>query len=155
MALTPKQKIPVILYEENKDGKTNIIPYISVEKNEEMPKVLFISEYKDTGETEPDGDGGMAQIVDMIVHKYVDMEHLVKVLDKKTNDKVRVALGMKPLEVAKKEGQKILDKVVKNANGTRDDLLYNKSKRDERAFALGSAFKKKVDEMTSEEEKKD
>lgn len=140
-------KLPIILYEEPKPNEpVNPIPYIEVGLNEEMPKVLFISEYKETGEFEP-SEQGTAAIVDMYIHKFVDLEHLKEVLDPKTNDKVRVALGMKPLLEAKKAGQKILNKINKKAERYKKELETDQEKRNQRAFKLGEDFMRKAEQI--------
>lgn len=110
-----KYEIPEILYEEPQPGiAPNRIPYIEVPKEKQMPPVLFIFEYKHTGETEPGPNGDPMAIVDQVPHKYVDMELLKEKLSPETNDEVRVALGLKPLLEAQKKGKDILDKVDKN-----------------------------------------
>src|SRR5690349_14627413 len=112
MNKTEKYEIPEILYEEPVPGHApNKIPYIEVQQDKTMPPVLFIFEYKHTGETEPGSNGEPVSIVDQIPHKYVDMEFLKSNLSSELNDLVRIAIGLKPLEEAKRKGQDILDKV--------------------------------------------
>ena len=107
------------------------MPYIEVQKEGQMPPMLFIFEYKHTGETEPDDRGREVAIVDQIPHKYVDMEYLKDRLSPELNDQIRVALGMKPLQVAKEEGQKIMDKVMFQVSLIKDDAEKEKlEKRD-------------------------
>lgn len=150
-----KPKLPIILYEEPKPGEpANPIPYVEIGLNEEMPKVLFISEYKETGEFEPSAEG-TAAIVDMIIHKFVDLEHLQKVLDSKTNDKIRVALGMKPLKEAQKKGQNILSKVMSNAQNNKKELESNEDKRAKRAFVLGEDLKRKAEQFLKNNKKEE
>jgi hypothetical protein len=115
-AIQKLSKIPILYYEEESDGGANPIPYIPMEVNEQWPVVLFVQEYRETGETEPDDEGNPQPICDMIMHKYVDMEHLGANLTPEANDMVRVALGLEPLAVAQEKGQKILDKVYENVN---------------------------------------
>jgi len=111
---TEKYEVPVILYEEPKNGeRPNPIPYIDVASTAKMPPVLFIFEYRQTGEFEPDSKGNPVEIVDQIPHKYVDMEHLKDKLPPHLNDMIRTLLGMKPLKEAQKDGQVILEKVNK------------------------------------------
>lgn len=113
-----QSQVPVILYEEPTGHNEGGIPfpYIEVPKNGVMPPVLFIFEYKHTGEFEPDEKGNPAAIIDQMLHKYVDLEHLKEKLSPGLYDSVRVALGMKPLKEAQAAGQKILDKVQANVN---------------------------------------
>jgi hypothetical protein len=142
---TKKPKIPVLLYEEPKPGEAvNPIPYIEIEKDGEMPRVLFVSEYKETGEFEADAVHGSVAIVDMLIHKFVDMEHLKEMLDSETNDKVRVALGMKPLKEAQQAGQPILDKIFTSAEARRKELETSQDARGERAFTLGEDLRRKA-----------
>lgn len=110
-----KYEIPQILYEEPQPGQAaNPIPYIEIPQDKNMPPVIFIFEYKHSGETEPGQNGEAIEMVDQIPHKYVDMEVLKEKLSPETNDLVRVALGMEPLKQATKKGKEILDKVNKN-----------------------------------------
>jgi hypothetical protein len=132
-AVSKQPQLPVILYEEpsGKNDKGISMPYIEVQKEGQMPPMLFIFEYKHTGETEPDDRGREVAIVDQIPHKYVDMEYLKDRLSPELNDKIRVALGMKPLQVAKEEGQKIMDKVMFQVSLIKDDAEKEKlEKRD-------------------------
>jgi hypothetical protein len=122
MAKTEKYEVPVILYEEPKAGdRPNPIPYIDVSKDGKMAPVLFIFEYRQTGEFEPDSKGNPVEVVDQIPHKYVDMEHLKEKLPAHLNDMIRTLLGMQPLKEAQKEGQVILDKVNKAVAAKKKD----------------------------------
>lgn len=128
-----KYEIPVILYEEPRSGlKPNPIPYIEISKEGKMPSVLFLFEYKHTGEFEPDSAGEEVEIVDQLPHKFVDLEHLKEKLPPHLNDMVRVLLGMKPLTQAQEEGQVILDKVWKNVDEYKQKLTAPKNKEDKK-----------------------
>lgn len=153
MNINKKFKVPVILYEQDKDGKSNILPYIEVGKEEEMPPILFISEYKETGEYEADPHFGSRPIVDMLIHKYVDLDILSKKLDEKTFDKIRLALGMQPLKVAQKSGQKILDKIVLNAENNKLELETNPEAKMKRTFSIGEDLKQKMKNILEENKK--
>lgn len=126
-------QLPVILYEEpsGKNDRGISMPYIEVQKGGHMPPMLFIFEYKHTGEVEPDERGREVAIVDQIPHKYVDMEYLKERLTPELNDQIRVALGMKPLQVAKQEGQKILDKVMLQYTVIKDEAEKEKNIKSE------------------------
>lgn len=130
-----KYEIPLILYEEpSSRGEKGIpFPYIEVQKDKNMPPFLFIFEYKYTGEVEPDENGKEAAIVDQIPHKYIDMEYLQEKLSPELNDKVRVAIGLKPLQTAKQSGQEILDRVFAKVN---DISAKAKEDRDEKVKEL-------------------
>tara|TARA_B100000900_G_scaffold412951_1_gene435797 strand:- start:3253 stop:3618 length:366 start_codon:yes stop_codon:yes gene_type:complete len=106
--------IPEITYEEIDDGISSNIPFIAVPKNEEMPKVIFIFESKETGEHEPGPEGELLPIVEMDLHQYADMVHLKRGLAPEVYDTVRTCLGLKPLNVAIKEGQEVSDRIRKN-----------------------------------------
>lgn len=143
-------KIPIILYEESAQGETNLIPYIEVGIDEEMPTALFISEYKETGEFEI-GSNGKSPIVDMVIRQYVNMDHLKKRLDAKTYDRIRVALGMQPLKKARKKGQQILNKVFVQAQKNKQNLEEDKELRSKRAFELGEILMRKSKEFLDKE----
>jgi hypothetical protein len=157
METAKKPKIPVILYEEPLPGEEgrNPIPYLEVGIDEEMPPVLFISEYKETGEFEVGSDGGQAAIVDMLIHKFVDLDHLKDKLDSKTYDKIRIALGMQPLKVAQKAGQKILDNVFVKAAENKNKLKTDEEARSKRAFKLGEDLRKKAEVFLKDSKEKD
>jgi hypothetical protein len=112
-----KYEIPEILYEEPRPGEpANLLPYIEVKKDKKMPPVIFIFEYKETGETEPDEKGNEAVVVEQIPHMYLDMAILKEKLPPAINDAVRVAFGMLPLKEAQEAGAKIVDKAIENVN---------------------------------------
>lgn len=148
MSSVKKQpQLPVILYEEpsGKNDRGISMPYIEVPKEGQMPPMLFIFEYKHTGETEPDDRGREVAIVDQIPHKYVDMEFLKERLNADLNDQVRVALGMKPLQVAKQEGQKIMDKVFFNVSVVQEEAEKEKQEKKELVTKeLEKKFKEKL-----------
>ena len=146
-AVNKQAQLPVILYEEpsGKNDRGISMPYIEVPKGGQMPPMLFIFEYKHTGETEPDDRGREVAIVDQIPHKYVDMEYLKERLSPELNDHVRVALGMKPLQVAKQEGQKILDKVMFQVSIIKDEAEKEKIEKRE---LVAQELEKKTKEKT-------
>lgn len=119
-----KYKIPVILYESEEQA----IPYVEVEKGDDMPPTLFIQEYKHTGDYEPDSSGEEQPIVDMIMHMFVDMDFLSKKLNPELYDMVRTSIGLQPVKKAREEGQKILDRVYSNVNDRVEEALSQKEK---------------------------
>jgi len=135
-----KGQLPVILYEEpSSRGSQEIpFPYIEVAKEGMMPPVLFIFEYRHTGEVEPDEKGRESPIVDQIPHKYVDMELLKEKLSPEVNDIVRVAIGMKPLKEAQTSGQVILDKVYSKIDKNMNEEATALSKENSLAKALAT-----------------
>jgi len=114
--MTSKNWIPEIMYEEVDEGLSSNIPFIPVPKNEEMPKVIFIFESRETGEYEPNDDGDPVPILEMDLHQYADMLQLKEGLDESTYDKVRTCLGLEPLRTAVTKGRKITENVRKNVN---------------------------------------
>lgn len=146
-AVNKQPQLPVILYEEpsGKNDRGISMPYIEVPKGGQMPPMLFIFEYKHTGEVEPDDRGREVAIVDQIPHKYVDMEYLKERLTPDLNDQIRVALGMKPLQVAKQEGQKIMDKVMFQVSIIKDEA--EKEKKEKREL-VAQELEKKTKEKT-------
>jgi hypothetical protein len=87
--------IPEILYEEE-NGLTQQLPFIPVPHDEEMPKLLFIFESRETGEYEPDEFGNESPIVDLDLHQYVNMNLLKTLLDADALNLVRKSLGLQP-----------------------------------------------------------
>jgi hypothetical protein len=108
-----KYELPEICYDEPVPGQpANQFPFILVKSGKKMPPVIFIEERRETGETEPGPNGEPVEIVDSLMHKFVDMEVLKEKLPPHLNNIVRTTLGMKPLEEATVSGQAILDKVM-------------------------------------------
>jgi len=153
-AKKPLPKIPILYYEEPNPGEpANPIPYIEIGKDEQMPVVLFISEYKETGEFEVDTGTGSHPIVDMTFHKYVDLDHLQAVFSPKLFDKIRVGLGMKPLKEAQKAGKPLMDKVFLNAELRKNTLENSEEERQRRAFTLGEGLRQKSEEFLKNQDK--
>lgn len=125
-----KYKIPVILYE----SEEQVIPYVEVQHEDEMAPTLFIQEYKHTGTFEPDESGDEQPVVEMSMHMFVDMEFLSKKVGPKLYDKVRTSIGLEPVKKARKSGQKILDKVYKNAEDNIEKALAGKDEKLEKAI---------------------
>ena len=99
---------PEIVYEETANGFTAGLPFIDVPKDKNMPAVLFMYESRKIQEEELEKE--------IVLHSYANMLQLKDKLSPEDYDKVRVALGLKPLEVAIIEGSKITESVNKNLN---------------------------------------
>ncbi len=108
------QWIPEICYEDDTDGITSHIPFISVPLEAEMPHVLFIFESRDTGEFEPGHDGQAIPIVDLDLHQYADMNVLRDTLPTHLYDTVRQAIGLAPLVEAVPKGVELTNKIRDN-----------------------------------------
>lgn len=106
--------IPEIMYEDSEDGLSSKLPFIMVPENEEMPKMLFIFESRDTGEFEPGIDGEELPITEMELHQFADMAVLKEGLPELLYNQVRKCLGLQPLRSAVTAGQKISNNIRKN-----------------------------------------
>jgi hypothetical protein len=105
--------IPEIMYEETDEGFSSHIPFIMVPLDQEMPKMIFVFESRETGEYEPNNDGDPVPIIEMDLHQYADMIQLKKGLDELTYNKVRNCLGLEPLRAAAEKGSKITNSIRK------------------------------------------
>ena len=103
---------PEIVYEAA-DGVSSRFPFIVVPDDQEMPKVLYIIESRDTGERATLEDGSEQPVMDMEMHQYADMSVLKKYLSTESFDAVRSALGLEPLAIASQKGEKINESVRK------------------------------------------
>jgi hypothetical protein len=101
------QWIPEIAYEEAEGGLTSKIPFITVPQEEEMPRMLFIFESRETGEFEPGLEGEEVPVVELNLHQYVDMFYLKENLTPEEYDRVRYVLGLDPLAKAVEKGRAI------------------------------------------------
>ncbi len=103
--------IPEIMYEENEDGTSSHIPFVPVPTGEEMPKLLYVFESRETGDMEPGLDGEEVPVIQWDLHQYADMAILKENLAVSTYDQVRLALGLEPLEDAVKKGRNLSQSV--------------------------------------------
>lgn len=101
-----KAWIPEIFYEEG--GQ---LPFISVPKEEEMPKMLFVFESRETGEFEPGPRGEELPVTEMTLHQYADMEFLKVGLTTPEYDRIRTVLGLQPLKDATDAGKQITQNI--------------------------------------------
>jgi hypothetical protein len=104
--------VPEIYYEEaDENGLTSHIPFIAVPDEEEMPKILFIFESRETGEVEPGPDGEDLPVTQMDLHQYADMAVLKDGLSPELFDEVRSVLGLQPRAEAADAGRRITDRI--------------------------------------------
>tara|TARA_B100001093_G_C26392337_1_gene827621 strand:+ start:129 stop:485 length:357 start_codon:yes stop_codon:yes gene_type:complete len=107
--------VPEIMYEESDDSSINSnIPFVMVPKEEVMPNILYIFESRDTGELEPGLDGNPVPVFEWDLHQYADLLILKNNLNKVDYDKVRLALGLEPIDVAAEKGKQISKKIKNN-----------------------------------------
>ena len=111
-----KHWIPEIMYEEasEMDAVSSHIPFIPVPQGEEMPRILFVFESRETGEFEPGPEGEELPVTDFELHQYADMAVLKNKLPEDVFDQVRDALGLEPLKTAAEKGRAITAKVRSN-----------------------------------------
>jgi hypothetical protein len=106
---------PEISYEQDDDGaQLGNLPLIHVPAGEEMPRFLMIWEARDTGEIEPGLSGEDVPVVEWDLRQYAQMEVLKSKLSPEDYDKVRLALGLKPLAEATAAGQAVTQRVREN-----------------------------------------
>jgi len=108
--MTNNNWVPEIMYEEGSEGASNI-PFIQVPEDEEMPKLLFMFESRNTGELEPGPEGEEMPVFEWDLHQYADMAILKEALRPELFDEVRVSLGLQPMAEAVEAGQKISQNV--------------------------------------------
>jgi hypothetical protein len=107
--------IPEIMYEDSHDeGLTSHIPFIPVPENEEMPKMLFIFESRETGEFEPGPEGEDLPVTEMELYQYAEMSVLKGKLPPEVYDLVRAALDLEPLQLAAEKGSEITNNIRLN-----------------------------------------
>jgi hypothetical protein len=114
--MTNRNWIPEIMYEDDDNGMTSKIPFIMVPKEEEMPKLLFMFESRETGEYEPGLEGEQLPIIEMELHQYADMSFLKQGLSPELYDKVRICLGLEPLMQAAAKGTQITERIREKFN---------------------------------------
>ena len=111
--MSEKRKwVPVIVYEDYEDSLSGGLPFIQVPPDKEMPDILFMFGSTETGEFEPDLEGNPQPIMEMELFQYANMHYLKEELDADTYDKVRVILGLEPLNVAREKGMKQSKKIL-------------------------------------------
>lgn len=118
--------IPEIVYEGDEEEQFGSLPMIHVPPSETMPNVLFIWEVQETGEFEPGLNGEEVPVIEMDLRQYVMMDSLKAAvkngkLTLEDLNKVRTALGLKPLAEAVALGHQITQNV-------RDSVAHNELK---------------------------
>ncbi len=111
MAEEKNNWIPEIMYEESSGEGSSNLPFIQVPKGEEMPKLLFMFESRQTDETEPGPEGENLPVYEWDLHQYANMAVLKDSLRTELYDEVRVSLGLQPMAEAVAAGQQISQNV--------------------------------------------
>lgn len=113
MSDNPRKWVPEIMYEDyEEENLSGGIPFVQIPEDKEMPDILFMFGSQNTGEFEPDSEGDPQPIVEIELYQYACMLYLKQSLDSKTYDKVRVCLGLQPLEEAIQKGMKISETML-------------------------------------------
>jgi len=99
--------VPEIEYEEVEDGLTSKIPFITVPEEEEMPRLLYVFESRETGEFEPGPEGEELPVSEITLHQYANMSYLKQHMSSIEYDNLRYALGLQPMREAAVQGQEI------------------------------------------------
>jgi len=112
--IKPARKwVPEIMYEEyDEESISGGLPFIQIPEEKEMPDILFMFGSKETGQFEPDEEGEPQSIVEMELYQFANMQYLKDDLDEETYDKVRVSLGLEPLNTATQKGMKQSQKIL-------------------------------------------
>lgn len=102
---------PELMYEDDESGQASKIPFILVPDGEEMPKILFVFESRETGEVEPGPEGEELPVVQWDLHQYADMAILKENLKPEVFDLVRNALGLESVKTAAVKGKNITENI--------------------------------------------
>lgn len=106
MQKSKRKWVPEICYEEyDEDALTGGLPFIQVPNTHETPDILFMFASKDTGEMTIGDDGEPEPIVEMELNQYACMKYLQAGLSADDYDKVRICLGLLPLNEARQKGK--------------------------------------------------
>ena len=107
----PSRWIPEIMYEEDSSGLSSHIPFIQVPLEEDMPRMIFVFESRETGDFEPGSAGEELPVTELDLHQYADMAVLKENLSFAEYDNVRFALGLEPLTEAVKKGKEVTQNI--------------------------------------------
>ena len=110
-----RQWVPEICYEEYETADlTNGLPFIQIPENKEVPDVMFFFASKETGEYDVGAEGEPEPIVEMEPYQFACMKYLQDGLSAEDYDKVRICLGLLPIDEARQKGLKIASKQAKD-----------------------------------------
>lgn len=127
--MTKKDWMWEIVYADTDDGENQLgsLPMVHCPANQEMPKFLLIWEVRSTGTFEPGLSGEDVPVVDQELKQYARMDVLKEKLTPQEFDRIRLALGLKPLLEAAKTGHEITQKVRENVAQKELSALGKKS----------------------------
>ena len=96
---------PEIFYEESHEGFTNGMPFMRIEDSKTIPNALFIGAAKNI--ENKNNESSEEDMCEITMQMYINSEVLKKVLSSEDYDKVRVSIGLFPLnEAIEKSKQK-------------------------------------------------
>ena len=121
----PTDWVPEIVYEEAESGLTSRIPFINVPPGEEMPRLLFVFESRETGEFEPGPKGEDLPVTEIDLYQYANMNYLKSRMSLIEYDNLRYSLGLEPMKTAAVKGQKISSNVRVATEGQHINALDN------------------------------
>ena len=104
--------LPELYYEEGTDGMAGQFPFVQIPNDKDMPSMLFVLGSRETGDTAPSSTGEPEPIVEMEMFSYVNMQQLEEVMSFEAYDELRVIIGLKPIDEAKKLGMKKSEKMA-------------------------------------------
>lgn len=99
-----KFKQPEIFYEESHEGFTNGMPFMRIESEDSVPTALFLGAAKNIENKNIEVDE--EEICEITMQMYVNSEVLKNVLTKEDYDKVRISIGLDPLDIAIEKSNK-------------------------------------------------
>tara|TARA_B100000131_G_scaffold295267_1_gene312126 strand:+ start:271 stop:636 length:366 start_codon:yes stop_codon:yes gene_type:complete len=119
--MSDKRKwVPEIMYEEyEEESISSGLPFIQVPSDKEMPDTLFVFCSNETGEFEPDLEGNPVPIMELELYQYANMKYLQDGLSPDDFDKVRVALGLLPLDEARAKGREKTNEMAATIKNSR------------------------------------
>ena len=95
---------PEIFYEETAEGFTNGMPFMRIENEHKIPTALFMGAAKNIQNKNSEVDD--EEMCEITMQMYVNSEVLKNILDSNTYDKVRISIGLDPLDVAIEKSSK-------------------------------------------------
>lgn len=90
-------KVPILYYLEPEGNEelsgADLFPYIEVQQDEEFPKVLFVQEWRETGEFELTNEGKQS-IVDRDIKMFINNDIISSILPEELYAKLREEAGL-------------------------------------------------------------
>ena len=97
MKVMNKFNQPEIFYEETHEGLTNGMPFMRIEKGQDIPGAIFMGAAINIENKNKEADSE-EEMCEIIMQMYINSETLKNKLSAEDFDKVREAIGLKPLK---------------------------------------------------------